>query len=353
MRPFVKALRSLDEKGFDFRGVLLKAAWKAYNDAPRTRNIQSSDFQTLIEPFYHALFQSEGDTIGSVVDTLRESFRSASEFEQFLADTLVILLNQYTKSFYNTRNGWNYIRRFTLACEQLIDFTQDHHEEESFFIFEDTLIDEIESMRQKGVELAVLNTYLGVPIQYPATIVHTGPRSITLKLHPLQETAALIQNGIYLIQVGEDERDVYASVSPLHTENDAVVVLSRFDRLETSLFHRQSIRVRPKEPYSLLLSVNGIALKCNLYDLSLGGMAVTSFLKCPLKQNDTIEMKVPEEITEKLSSITARMVFHSSYEGGHKYHFKMELSQAQEDELSKYISRREKEIIKMLREEAI
>lgn len=353
MRPFVKALRSLNQNGFDFRTVFFKAAWKAYNDAPRTKNLQSADFQALIEPLFLALFQNDDDTVGTVLDTLRESFRSSTEFEQFLADTLVLLLNQYTKSFYNTRNGWNLIRRFAQACEQLIDFTQDKYEEESLFIFEDTLIDEIESMRQNGIQLAVLNTYLGVPIQYPATIVHTGPRSVTLKLHPLQETAALIQNGIYLIQVGDHERDVYASVTPLHAPNDALVLLSRFDRLETSLFHRQSIRVRPKEPYTLLLNINGIVLKCNLYDLSLGGMAVTSFLKCPLKQNDTVEMKVPEAISEKLSSITARMVFHSSYEGGHKYHFKMELSQSQEDELSKYISRREKEIIKLLREEAI
>jgi hypothetical protein len=51
--------------------------------------------------------------------------------------------------------------------------------------------------------------------------------------------------------------------------------------------------------------------------------------------------------------VQGQLVFKSAYEGGYKYHFKITPMLQQEAELSKYIAKREQEIIKQLRDEIV
>lgn len=341
---------NLDKNGL--RVVFIKAAWKAYTDKENTP-ISQSEFQKLIGSLYDWLFLEKITDHTFLLSQLRELFRNTEAVELFLTDTFYIVLNHYIKSFYGQIGGWEKIIPFATAIERFITYTSNRLEKETFFIFEDALINALEKVRRRSETIMVLNTYYGVPIQYPAQILHTEPDSVILRVHPLQETAALLQNGIYLLQKGELIYDVYASVSPIMVEGSRALELSRFDQLETSLFHRQSVRVQPSMVLEFGVIDQKTRIKCHLYDISIGGIALISKHKYLLNNAHDMKLVFPKEIIRNESEVIGRLVFKSSFEGGYKYHFKLEPTLQQEDELSRYITHREQEIIKKLRQEII
>ncbi|MDD2838440.1 MAG: PilZ domain-containing protein [Sulfuricurvum sp.] len=351
LEPF----RNLSHTGFDiggFRPVFVKAAWKTYNEHT-AEPISAQRFQAITTDLFDALFFSKPKEIPPILDEIRDLFSNTSQIEFFLTDTFYILLNHYIKSFYGKLNGWEKIIRFTTGIEQFIAFAAGHISDESLFLFEDTLIDALERLRQSHEPIMVLNTYYGVPIQYPAKVVHTDIHSVTIKPHPIQETAALLQNGIYLLKSNQLSGDVYASVNPVYIDGERLLELSRFDQLETSLYHRQSVRVQPNTSHTINIIHSGLTLHCRLYDISIGGIALTSKHLYSIPAHSETTLIFPSDIITNLGEITGYLVFKSSYEGGYKYHFKIEPSLQQEGELSKYIARREQEIVKQLREEII
>lgn len=335
-----------------FRLFFIKAAWKAYTDQEKVP-ISQSRFQHLIGALYDWLFTDKKNNNDSILSDIRELFRNSEAVELFLSDTFYIVLNHYIKSFYGTLEGWAKIVPFTTACERFIHYASNRLDDESFFIFEDAFINAVEKLRQNSETIMVLNTYFGVPIQYPAHILHTDTQSVIIRVHPLQETAALLQNGIYLLKNHQFLNDVYASVNPILVEGERVLELKRFDQLETSLFHRQSIRVQPMKALSFTVLHPSVTLHSHLYDISIGGIAVTSKHIYSLPLFSEVTLLFPSEMIGTTSEVKGHLVYKSSYEGGYKYHFKIDPTIQQEGELSKYIKRREQEIIKKLREEIV
>lgn len=335
-----------------FRIFFIKAAWKAYTDA-ESSPITQSRFQTLIGPLFDWLFLEKKGNNTTVLSDIRDLFQNSEAVERFFSDTFYIVLNHYIKSFYGTIGGWNKIIPFATAIERFIAYVSNRLDDESFFLFEDALINALETLRQRSENITVLNTYHGVPIQYPAQILHTDTQSVILRVHPLQETAALLQNGIYLLKNDQFIHDVYASVNPVLIQGERVLELKRFDELETSLFHRQSIRVQPPTAFGLTVQHISLTLHCYLYDISIGGIAVTSKHVYALSPFSEVILLFPPEIIGQSPEVKGQLVYKSSYEGGYKYHFKIEPNLQQEGELGKYITKREQELIKKLREEII
>lgn len=351
----INVFTSLFHPGLDknsFKVTFVKAAWKAYTDQTK-EPISQSQFQTIIAELYDWLFLDKKSDHASILSRIRELFRNSEAVELFLSDTFYILLNYYIKSFYGQLGGWDKIVPFTTAIERFITYVSDRLDDESFFIFEDALINAIEKLRQRAETITVLNTYYGVPIQYPAEILHTDPESVIIRVHPLQETAAILQNGIYLLKNSQFMNDIYAAVNPVMMDGSRVLELTRFDQLENSLFHRQSVRVQPPQPIHFTIINKGLDIRCTLYDISIGGIAVTSKHAYPLAYKAEVILMFPAEILGTLNEVNGELVFKSSYEGGYKYHFKITPTLQQESELGKYIARREQEIIKKLRDEII
>lgn len=351
----INVFTSLFHPGLDkssFRVTFVKAAWKAYSDQV-IEPIPQNQFQKLITELYDWLFLDQKSDHASILSRIRELFRNSEAVELFLSDTFYIVLNHYIKSFYGHLGGWDKIIPFSTAIERFITYVSDRLDDESFFIFEDALINAIEKLRQRSETITVLNTYYGVPIQYPAEILHTDPESVILRVHPLQETAAILQNGIYLLKSSQFMNDVYAAVNPVMVDGSRALELTRFDQLENSLFHRQSVRVQPSQPIQFSILDKGLNVRCNLYDLSVGGIALISKHPYTLAYKEEVTLIFPTEIIGAVNEVSGELVFKSSYEGGYKYHFKIMPTIQQESELGKYIARREQEIIKKLREEFV
>lgn len=351
----INVFKTLVHPQFDmqsFRLFFIKAAWKAYTDI-ESSPIAQGHFQTLIGALYDWLFLDKKGNTTTLLSDIRDLFHNSEALELFLSDTFYIVLNHYTKSFYGTVGGWVKIVPFATAIERFIAYATNRLDDESFFLFEDALINALETLRQRSEHITVLNTYYGVPIQYPAEILHTDTQSVMIRVHPLQETAALLQNGIYLLKNDQFIHDVYASVNPVLIKGERVLELKRFDELETSLFHRQSIRVQPQAAFGFTIQHPSLTLRCNLYDISIGGIAVTSKHMYALSPFSEVILLFPSEIIGQSPEVKGQLVFKSSYEGGYKYHFKIDPNLQQESELGKYIKKREQELIKKLREEII
>lgn len=352
---FLKIFKTIAHPHFDskaFRPTFIKAAWKAYTDI-ESIPISQSRFQNIIAPLFDALFLDKNIRIESIIGDIRELLLNQERVERFLSDTFYIVLNHYIKSFYGNVGGWEKITHFASAIERFIAYIAQRLEDESLFIFEDALINALEMLRQDSQSITVLNTYYGVPIQYPAHIIHTDTQHVIIQVHPLQETAALLQNGIYLLKNGQFINDVYASVNPIILKGERFLELSRFDQLKTSLFHRQSIRVHPHEPYTFTIIHPSLTLETQAYDISIGGIAVTSKNFYSLSPFIDVILLFPSEIMGQTCEVQGQLVFKSAYEGGYKYHFKITPMLQQEAELNKYIAKREQEIIKQLRDEIV
>lgn len=354
-QEFLTIFKTLSHKQFDsntFRSTFIKAAWKAYTDIESTP-VSQSHFQSILLPLFDSLFLEKEKEVGYNLIDVRKLLINQEKIERFLSNTFYIVLNHYIKSFYGTVGGWEKIVPFTSAIESFIGYVSERFGDESFFIFEDALINALEMLRQNRQNITVLNTYYGVPIQYPANVIHTDTQNAIIKVHPLQETAALLQNGIYLLQNGDITHDVYASVHPIELKGERFLKLSRFDQLKTSLFHRQSIRVHPHQPYKFTIIHPSQTVQMQAYDISIGGIALTSKNFYSISPFVELTLVFPSEIMGKTCEVQSQLVFKSAYEGGYKYHYKISPTLQQETELSKYISRREQEIIKKLRDEII
>lgn len=337
----------------EFRPIFIKATWKAYRDS-ECNHVLSDIFQALIEPLFDSLFTEESGSMDEIVVDIYDLFNTTHETEQFLNNTFHIVLNLYVKSFYGISGGWEKIIPFTNAIEYFITYITDRNgDNRSHFLFQHTIINSLAVLQQQNKEITALNTYCGVPIQYDARIINTDRLSVLIKAHPVQETAAVLQHGIHLLQNEQLLYNVYARVTPKYIEGERFLELSQFEQIETSFLHRQSIRVHPPKPFILEVIHNSVHLKLNLFDISLGGVATTS--KYTYKLGNSIEATLyfPAEIIGQTHAVKGHFVFSSSYDQGHKYHFKMNPTRQQEFYLSKYIAKREQEIIKMLREEIV
>lgn len=333
-----------------FRELFVKASWKTYTASHPQHDV------TLKERFGELcdiLFTTEHNRLSSVVATIRSHFDTDESFERFINNTFYMILNYYVKSFYsNQSDGWGKIAAFASTVEELIGYILNPHNN-VVFLFEDTLINTIETIRRQEKYLTVLNTYLGVPIQYPARVVHTDEESITIETHPIQEKVALLQNSIYLLKTSDVMSDVFASVTPVDIDGKNYLRLYRFEQLHNSLFHRQSIRVRPFDPLNFsVIRPDENTIVCHAYDISLGGVALTSMHPYEINASDLV-LEFPLDIIGPNNKMKAKMVFKSSYESGYKYHFKIDPTLQQEAELGKYVTRREQEIIKSLRDQII
>lgn len=336
-----------------FRSVFIKAAWKVYTESEH-HPVPVKEFQLVMIPLFDALFFAKEKKILEEMKGVRDLIQTPEEIEQFLSDIFYIVLSHYVKSFYGSSGEWGKIISFTNSVERFIAYVIDKSaHDEALFIFEDTLIHALEALRQQNEPIMVLNTYYGVPIQYKAKIVHTDTQSVIIKTHPIQETAAILQNGIYLLKNGQFVNDVYAAVTTRMVNGERLLELNRFDQLETSLFHRQSIRVQPSQPFGIVVTSEGKHLKLELFDISLGGLAAIGKELNPLEIDSNVILHFPQEVMGHTNAIGGKFIFKSSYESGYKYHFKMNLTPQQEDELGKYIAKREHEIIKMLRDEIV
>ncbi|MGD9970323.1 MAG: PilZ domain-containing protein [Sulfuricurvum sp.] len=346
------ALKSLFHPRFtiqNFEGYFVKAGIKVFLDLGK-RNATAEEMQEALTQLFHAMFSGQNQEIADALDGMHRYFDSPNAIGVFLSDTFYLVLNQYVRSYYGSIDGWGKVTEFASAIHAFVKQASSQIYDEALYIFEDTIINIMEEMRQNQRTVTVLNTYLGIPIQYPARIIHTDTHGVVIKAHAMQEWVALFQKGIYILKNGYVANDVFAHVKPVKLKGERYLRLTRFDKLETSLFHRQNVRVQPDLSYTVTITYQSNNSQAKMYDLSLGGIALITATYFPIPLEAEVALAFPQALIGEKKYVRAKLVYKSAYENGHKLHFKMELTPQQEGELSRYIRQREQEIIKDLRE---
>jgi hypothetical protein len=215
-----------------------------------------------------------------------------------------------------------------------------------------TILRSFEQIRENGERVILLNNYLGVPIRFSATVLKTMPNGVLIKANSIQLTAALLQQGVFVLQDEMFEYDLFAKVKlhQLHGEN--FLLLYEFEPLEKRIFNREAIRVHPNVPHSILLRAQegGVQGKGRLMDVSIGGVALLIDSELELQMGDVVRLHFPDSLLGDSLELNAVLVFVSTYEKARRYHFKLKINAQQERKLGAYISLREKEIIKSLRD---
>ncbi|MEA1919512.1 MAG: PilZ domain-containing protein [Campylobacterota bacterium] len=312
------------------------------------------DTNALAQAMYRALFFNEERNLRTLLSQIHSHLREPYTLENFLSNYFYIILNHYVKSFYGRRLGWKRIARFTTAIENFIDWSQtiDYRieDERSLLSPEEQAISNLESIREKKVRISVLNTYQGVPIQYKASVVHTTADSIFLKVHPIQEAAAKDQHAIYILGISPLEYDLFAQVKAVRYKGHVLLELKNFNVLKESLYQRQSVRVQPQRNTLLHLLYDKLSYKVQLFDISLGGLAIITTKKITIPSFASLKIKVPDTLFGKEVTINATLIQSSHFESSEKYHFKLNLTRSQETLLSRYITKRENEIIQNLKQ---
>lgn len=328
-----------------FRKWFTKIGWKVYSDL--ATSIDRSALKD-IELLFITLFSNRSDDLDGVIQLIRQKLGNHNDFEKFLNTLLYQTLIYYTKSFENNPEGWNILSDIISAFQKLILYCSDK-ENDPVYVFEDVMINAMEEMRSSKTLFPVLNTYFGVPIQFPATVVHTDDNSIIIKTKPIQIIAALIQKGIYILKNDWIDNDVFASVKVVNVQGERCLRLYNFNPLRTSFFQRQQVRVQTQAPFSVQVSFGNTIHSCSAHDISLKGSALTHHELIEIAPDQDVILIFPPQITSTAMRIKAKFVLRSSYESGYKYHFKLYPTLAQENLISYYISAREQQIIQSLR----
>ncbi len=311
------------------------------------------DTDALANSMYNALFIDTNGNTRTILSKIYHNLKEPYTLENFLSNYFYIVLNQYIKSFYGHRLGWKRISKFATAIESFIDWSQsiDYRVEDSCSLLSDEehAISSLEMIREKNVKITVLNTYHGVPIQYKASVVHTTNSSVFLKVHPLQELAAKEQKGIYILAIAPLQYDLFAQVKAVKYKGHTLLQLNEFNILKGSLFQRQSVRVQPKSTIQIKIISNKLTYKTELFDISIGGLAIITDKKIEIEKFTSLKIKIPENLFSKEVTFNATLVQSSRFEDSEKYHFKLNLTNSQEALLSRYIIKRQNEIIQDLK----
>ncbi len=333
-----------------YKGTINKAFFQVAKKFLHTDDI---DIKALSNSLYKALFFEQEHNLRTLLSKIHHHLKEPYTLENFLSNYFYIILNYYVKSFYGHRLGWKRIANFSSAIENFIDWSQsiDYRIEDEINLLspEEQAISNLELIREKKVKITVLNTYRGVPIQYKASVVHTTSNSVYLKTHPIQEAAAKEQGGIYILGIAPLEYDLFAQIKAVKYRGHILLELKEFNILKNSLFQRQGIRVQPKTNTQIQLKYDKLTYKVQLFDISLGGLAIITTKKIAIANFASLKIKIPDTLFGKETTFNATLIQSSHFEDSEKYHFNLNLTTSQETLLSRYITKRQNEIIQELK----
>ena len=350
----LKVFQTLSHKQFDiiaYREQFLKTFLQLSQHCCKS-SVSRKKKMALASGFYKALFSGKSGEVDKVLREIAPHIKPSQTLEHFLSNLFFTFIAAYSKSLYGTNARWGKLQKVVSAVDTLMAYTQSIQSTPKSEVLEilpeDLAISLLEKMRQQEKPVRVLNTYCGVPIQYDAMVIHTTANSVVIKTHILQETAASLQGGIYILKNG-DIPDLYATVRPLVMEGVDYLELTRFEQLSSSLHKRQSVRVYPMERINVPFSHGGRNVQTTLFDISIGGIALISRAKLPVNAGEEIFITIPAALLESPVTIESKLIHVSVYEGGFKYHFQIDPDPAQESIISKLIIKRQNEIIKSLK----
>lgn len=309
-----------------------------------------------VNNLYQSIFIEGQFKKTTLIPELTASQLGKSAFRKALANSCLVLLNHFIKLLYDKEQNLHYIKLLTDTMDGLFYFLDKPGEINDLITDPQTeIIAKIEIMRQNRENLILFNTFKGVPIQNDAKIIHTTPASIVLKTEPIQEIAALHQKSVFIIQNRSFPYAIHANIEQTVIKNNNLLVLSNLTFLKHTIQQRQSLRVTPMSTILATLHFDTKVIKTKLFDISIGGLSLIYDHALPLQEAKVLKITLSLPLPQRLDpiEISVKLIYSAKFETYYKFQFISILDKQEEKIISQYISTRQLQIIKELKEKAI
>ena len=212
---------------------------------------------------------------------------------------------------------------------------------------------EVVEKGKTGVKL--LNYYQGLPLFFPAQIVEVDHGMLDLDIHP-QQAVAIERDRYTFIRSDAFPHDIGAHVQYINVSR-RTVTLSRLFFVDIMADHRQALRLKLAPPTDAAFDLNGEKVGGQLYDLSMGGAAISvdRLPECTDGFETKLQFLIPNIIqnTHTIVHVPAQHVGTTEQGECHICKFSITPDKTVEQLISQYIFQRQVEIIRFLKDEAI
>ena len=274
MRPFFDGYEKLFIKSFLGKIKPLIDETGAATATTVSRYIYLKHFHPTADPETNPKFKEVAAKLDAPVKTAYKRFlRERGALDQSVTD-MEVAFDKYLVAMAKKRKA--VFKGFTERVIQEIADTI-KKDKETGLQFEEVSFDRLHRLLQNWESVNCYNVYKGIPISKPAKILKLDKKngSLTLKLHPYQLVPIYSELSTYL--VGHPFKSPlfckFSHLDPL----TLVVVFQEFRFFDRPLKEREHVRVQLEgEKLEVRLSHGGEIIVCTLFDISLGGVGITS-----------------------------------------------------------------------------
>jgi hypothetical protein len=310
-------------------------------------NTRHKDF---IKELYEDLFVSKNfETVPTKHKEIINELKEAEiEFEDILNKLFLILTNSFIKHILKEKNAISELKKMVSLLDFYIEYILYHIQEPTGFFT--AIPKEIKDYYLNNTKLYLFNVYKGVPI-VNSTTIHTLNNEkgiIEVSANYYQIVASKFQREVYLLEP-KSNKTFRAFIKERYPARK-VLELYNIEKINRKTPKRNYIRVQPKEDITVAVTKQNEKFETVMYDISIKGCALLSDKKLPLEVGDYVKLSFildPDDFfffnfEAELKSIT------KLNDDSYRYHFYFEPNPKEEAALERYITKREKEIIKEL-----
>jgi hypothetical protein len=265
----------------------------------------------------------------------------------FLNKLFLIMANNYIKFAVKEKNSVNRLKNLSLLLDFYIKYIE---------FYNVTDIEEPDKLPKEIIEIAknkkplnLFTIYKGIPIAHKTAVLETDANEGVIKVtaNNYQIVAAKFHKEIFLLE-NDKEYSFRANIKHFIVHKK-IMYLNNIQKIQRNAPKRSFIRVQPKEKIDVLLKNGSEKLQTELYDISLRGLCVLGE-KSNLKVSDIVTLEFVLNIEKPHLFITQGEIKSITKLDSKtfRYHIHFELGTHYEYVLSKYITKREKEIVKEL-----
>ncbi|AZV46187.1 hypothetical protein C3L23_02540 [Nautilia sp. PV-1] len=336
-RPFFKSYR---EK---FAGILSEYLNRLTNSRFTTEEIEHFYDMLFISPFFSKNTVNPSKDMALIYKL--NDYDIDSSF--ILNKMFLILSNSYIKYLIKKKNSVSELKKMTMLLDFYIKYIELHKNIEEDITTK--IPKEIKEIYINKKPLNLFTIYKGIPIAHKTHILSLDEEEGIIKVtaNNYQIVAAKFHKEIFLLE-NDKEYSFRANIKHFVVHKKQMY-LNNIEKVHRNAPKRSFIRVQPKEKIEVVLKYGDKKLKTELYDISLRGLCVLGPMSI-LKVSDIVtlefilHMDKPYLIATEGEIKSITKLDSKTY----RYHIHFELPTHYEYILSKYITKREKEIVKEL-----
>ncbi len=310
----------------------------------------TSEYKNFIKNMYESLFLSKNfeNFFANNALFLQEIKNANIDIEDILNKLFLILSNNFIKKLIKEKNAVTKLKKFVLLLDFYMEYIL-YHTGEPLFV-KSSLPKEIHTYFSQNTKLYLFSVYKGIPIANTTSIISLNEKDGTIEVEAnrYQIVASKFQKEIYILEPKTNK--TFKAFIEERFPKRKILKLYNIEKINRKTPKRNYIRVQPDEDITVKINYKNQDFNALMYDISLKGTALIVRKKLPCEINDVVKLSFILDTKDfyffnldaEVKSITKLT------DTLYRYHFYFEPGTKEENALEKYITKREKEIVKEL-----